>query len=77
MAMPGFTAAASLAVSPQEQGATAGLSNAASAAGFIIVPPIGFALYTIDPRAPFYLTTLLAIVLILFTIKTVASKHYE
>ncbi|MEL7489047.1 MAG: MFS transporter, partial [Pseudomonadota bacterium] len=79
MVAPGFTAAASVSVSPHEQGATSGLSNAAGAAGFILAPPIGFGLYTIDPRAPFILTTLAAVALMLFawrsrTIASLASK---
>jgi len=66
MVYPGFTAAASLAVTTREQGATAGLANAASSTGFILAPPIGFGLYTIDPRWPFVLTTLAAIALAAF-----------
>ncbi|MEL7490078.1 MAG: MFS transporter [Pseudomonadota bacterium] len=69
MAMPGFTAAASLSVTPREQGVTAGLSNSAGASGFIIVPPIGFTLYAIDPRATFILTTLASLALIAFVYK--------
>ena len=66
MVYPGFTAAASLAVTAREQGATAGLTNAASASGFILAPPIGFGLYAIDPRGPFILTTLAAVALAIF-----------
>lgn len=52
MARPGFTSGASLAVAPHEQGAVAGLLNAAGAAGFIFGPLLGF-LYEISPRVPF------------------------
>lgn len=52
MARPGFTSGASLAVAPHEQGAVAGLLNAAGAAGFIFGPMLGF-LYEISPRVPF------------------------
>ena len=76
MVYPGFTAAASLAVTAREQGATAGLTNAASAAGFIIAPPIGFGLYAFDPRAPFIVTTLAAVALAVFAWRglTTAAK---
>ncbi|HEY7977205.1 MAG TPA: MFS transporter [Rhizomicrobium sp.] len=52
MARPGFTSGASLAVSPHEQGAVAGLLNAAGAAGFIFGPLIGW-LYEFSPRVPY------------------------
>jgi len=52
MARPGFTSGASLAVAPHEQGAVAGLLNAAGAAGFIFGPMIGW-LYEFSPRVPY------------------------
>jgi MFS family permease len=52
MARPGFTSGASLAVAPHEQGAVAGLLNAAGAAGFIFGPMIGW-LYELSPRVPY------------------------
>lgn len=52
MARPGFTSGASLAVAPHEQGAVAGLLNAAGAAGFIFGPVIGW-LYEFSPRVPY------------------------
>jgi MFS family permease len=52
MARPGFTSGASLAVAPHEQGAVAGLLNAAGAAGFIFGPLIGW-LYEFSPRVPY------------------------
>jgi MFS family permease len=52
MARPGFTSGASLAVAPHEQGAVAGLLNAAGAAGFIFGPLIGW-LYEFSPRIPY------------------------
>jgi len=54
MMAPGFSAAVSLAVSEDEQGAVSGLVNAAVASGLIIAPPLGFALYAISPYIPFY-----------------------
>ncbi len=53
MARPGYTAAASLAVSPDEQGAVAGLISATAAAGFIFGPIIGTTLYEYHPVAPY------------------------
>jgi MFS family permease len=53
MARPGYSAAASLAVSPQEQGAIAGLTGATAGAGFIFGPLIGNALYEWHPVAPY------------------------
>jgi MFS family permease len=59
MLRPGFAGASSLAVSPDEQGAMAGLTGGAGAAGFIFAPLIGNALYGIDPTLPYILATLL------------------
>jgi predicted MFS family arabinose efflux permease len=42
LARPGFTTGASLSVEPHEQGAVAGLLNAAGAAGFIFGPVLGW-----------------------------------
>ncbi len=52
MARPGFTSGASLSVAPHEQGAVAGLLNAAGAAGFIFGPLIGW-LYDLSATAPY------------------------
>jgi MFS family permease len=52
MARPGFTSGASLSVEPHEQGAVAGLLNAAGAAGFIFGPVIGW-LYGFSPFVPY------------------------
>ena len=53
MAMPGFTAGASLAVTASEQGAVAGMTGAVGAAGFSIVPFVNFTLYAYAPELPF------------------------
>jgi MFS family permease len=63
MARPGFTSGASLAVAPHEQGAVAGLLNAAGAAGFIFGPLIGW-LYEFSPRVP-YMFGVIAMLLLL------------
>jgi MFS family permease len=53
MVRPGYAAAASLAVDPDEQGAIAGITGATSGAGFIFGPMIATALYKISPAAPY------------------------
>ena len=58
MARPGYAAAASLSVSPDEQGAVAGVIGATSATGFIVGPAIG-ALYEVSPLAPYMLGAVL------------------
>jgi len=53
MVRPGYSAAASLAVEPHEQGAIAGLVGATSGAGFIFGPMIATSLYHLSPPAPY------------------------
>ena len=50
---PGYSAAASLAVDPHEQGAIAGLTGATAGAGFIFGPLIATGLYRFSPFAPY------------------------
>ena len=52
MARPAFTAAASLAVTPQEQGSIAGILSGASAAGYMLAPLTGL-VYQISPYLPY------------------------
>ena len=59
MLRPGIAAAASLSVSPDEQGAVAGLTSGAGASGFIFAPLIGNALYAWSPALPYWLGTAL------------------
>ena len=66
MAFPAVTAAASLAVEPDEQGGAIGLAGAATASGFIVSPAIAFWLYAHTPQAPFILSTTLAMFLLAF-----------
>ncbi len=54
--LPGYVSGASLSVSQKEQGAAAGLSNAAGASGFILAPLAGTAVYTLSPQALFIAT---------------------
>jgi MFS family permease len=64
LAIPGFTAGASLAVGPEDQGAVAGMTGGVIAAGFSIVPFIAFSLYKLAPQAPFFLDAALMAVLL-------------
>src|SRR5580698_349480 len=63
MVRPGYGAAASLAVEPDEQGAVAGIMSATSAAGFIFGPLIATKLYKISPAVPFWFGAALMIAL--------------
>lgn len=66
MAIPGYSAAASLSVGPDEQGAAAGLANSAGAAGFVVAPLAAFGLYTLSPQAPYLLTATMSAGLLVF-----------
>jgi len=60
LARSGFTAGASLAVNPDEQGRAAGLTNATAGVGFLIAPVTGLWLYqTYAPPAPLVLNAIL------------------
>ncbi|GAB4175644.1 MAG: MFS transporter [Thalassobaculales bacterium] len=54
MARPGHAAAGSLAFSPHEQGAAAGIMNAAAASGWVVGPLIGMPLYQYDPQLTYW-----------------------
>ena len=66
LASPGFTAGASLAVSPEEQGAVAGVAGSCGPLGFTLGPFIGGALYTFSPTAPYFFAAGLFLILFLF-----------
>ena len=66
LASPGFTAGASLAVSPEEQGAVAGVAGSYGPLGFTLGPFIGGALYTLSPTAPYFFAAGLFLILFLF-----------
>jgi MFS family permease len=74
MLRPGFSGAASLAVSPDEQGAMAGLTGGAGASGFIFAPLIGNSLYAISPSLPYILGAALLICLLIYLLRTPALK---
>lgn len=52
-ARPGFTAAASLSVGPEEQGAVAGAVTAVNGASFILAPAVGIGLYQFYRPLPY------------------------
>ena len=68
MVRPGYAAAASLAVPPDEQGSVAGLTGAAGASGFIFAPLIGNALYGLSPHAPYLLGAILMLILAIYSL---------
>ena len=74
MLRPAFAAAASLAVSPDEQGAVAGITGGAGASGFIFAPLIGNALYTLNPSLPFILGTVLMMGLLAYMLTSKSLK---
>jgi len=70
MLRPGFAAAASLAVSPDEQGSVAGLTNGAGASGFIFAPLIGNALYSWSPSYPYWLGAAIMVALLILMLRS-------
>jgi MFS family permease len=66
MISPGFTAGASLAVGPDEQGAVGGLVSACPAAGFVIGPIVGTSLYQVDHTLPYICALMLMLPLTLY-----------
>jgi MFS family permease len=62
MARPGFVSGASLSVSPDEQGAVAGIIGGVSAIGFIFGPAIGW-MYERSPYLPYWFGAVMMIVL--------------
>ncbi|PLX99724.1 MAG: MFS transporter [Desulfuromonas sp.] len=69
MVSPGFTAGASLAVNPEEQGAVSGIVSACPAAGFIIGPILGTSLYQINHALPYLCAGLLMLPLAFFIVR--------
>ncbi|RSN63565.1 MFS transporter [Amycolatopsis sp. WAC 04182] len=54
LALPGFAAAPTLMVGPEQQGSVAGLVNATTGATFIVGPLLGTALYEAEPVVPIF-----------------------
>ncbi|WP_432823405.1 MFS transporter [Trichloromonas sp.] len=63
---PGFTAGASLAVGPKEQGAVGGLISACPAAGFVLGPLVGTSLYQVSPVYTYLCACLLMVPLTVY-----------
>ena len=68
LAGPGFMAGASLAVSPEEQGAVAGVAGSCPPLGFTIGPLLGTFLYSINPTYPYWFACFIYIALGIFTV---------
>ena len=66
LAMPGVTAAVSLGVSEDEQGAVAGLNSSAQALGRLLGPLVGTSLYQFRPEYPYGFSALLLAVVLAF-----------
>jgi MFS family permease len=69
LAGPSFMAGASLAVSPEEQGAVAGIASSCPPLGFTIGPLIGTFLYSMEPTSPYWFALLVYIGLFIFTLR--------
>jgi MFS family permease len=65
---PGLSAAASLSVEPDEQGAIAGFIGSTAAMGHVVNPFIALPLYQIMPEAPFILAAVLMAVMGIFIV---------
>lgn len=75
LARPGFSAAASLAVEPHEQGAVAGLMGGTGAAGHILSPLVVLFLYQgVSPEAPYMLGAVLLVILFVSLFRVPAFK---
>lgn len=64
---PGFGAAATMTVKPQEQGALAGLMGAAAGLGFVFGPMLGGWLYQYEPSWPYAAAAICLLPLIVFS----------
>ncbi len=65
LAGPGFTAGASLAVTPEEQGAVAGVAGSCGPLGFTLGPLLGGVMYHFAPTLPYSFAASLFVVLLL------------
>jgi MFS family permease len=65
---PGITVAASLSVSPKDQGAVAGFIGSTAAVGVIINPVVGIPLYEWHTHAPFVFDLLLVLGILAFAV---------
>ncbi len=72
---PGNAAGASLAVSPEEQGAVAGLTGAIGVVGNIFGPLLGTTLYELSPRGPYALNLVLMLLALGFSVAHPRLRH--
>lgn len=72
---PGSAAAASLAVSPREQGSVAGMISGVAVIGNVVAPMVGTTLYEYGPDGPFYLNAaiMVAVLVLVFASARVRS----
>ena len=77
MAGPGLSAASSLAVSPSEQGAVAGMTTAMPAMGFVAGPLLGTALYQLNPTYPYAITAAILVVATVLAYQINPGTHSE
>ncbi len=66
LAGPGFMAGASLAVSPEEQGAVAGVAGSCGPLGFTIGPLVGGLMYQVNPELPYLFAAGVYVILLVF-----------
>ena len=76
LAGPGFTAGASLAVAPEEQGAVAGVATSCGPLGFCLGPVIGGVLYQWDATLP-YATVAAGYVILFFQMRRLKHRVRE
>lgn len=77
LAGPGFMAGASLAVSPGEQGAVAGVAGSCGPMGFTIGPLTGTLLYELNPHLPYLLTAVIYVPLLIFVWRVKLTRGNE
>lgn len=77
MVGPGFTAGASLAVGPEEQGAIGGMVSACPAAGFVLGPIVGTSLYQVSHTLPYICALGIMLPLTLYVQRFVKKQHNE
>jgi MFS family permease len=77
MVAPGYTAGASLAVGPDEQGAVSGLVSACPAAGFVLGPLVGTSLYQANPALPYLCACLLMVPLTVYARRFGSSDRHQ
>jgi len=75
LAAPGFMSGASLAVSAEEQGAVAGITNSCPPLGFAVGPLLGTSLYQLAPHLPYVVTLGLFVPLTLVTFRLPMYRH--